>query len=79
MVHCPSSPGSWPRLMRAETAAAYVGEKSVEAFRRAVGTLYPAPVKIAGKGDRWLKDAMDEAIDRLTGKLPRIIDAVDVL
>ena len=27
----------WPRQMRAETAARYVDEKSVEAFRRATG------------------------------------------
>ena len=25
---------------------------------RAVGTLYPAPDKVPGKGDRWLKDAL---------------------
>jgi hypothetical protein len=41
--------------MRAETAAAYVDERSVEAFRRAVGTLYPKPVIISGKGGRWLR------------------------
>jgi hypothetical protein len=32
MARRPSNPGSWPRLMRAETAAAYVDERSVEAF-----------------------------------------------
>jgi hypothetical protein len=79
MARRPANPGSWPRLMRAEHAAAYVGERSVDAFRRAIGTLYPAPVKIAGKGDRWLKDALDEAIDRLTGKMPSISNASDVL
>jgi len=37
MMHPTHNPsGSWPRLMRAETAARYVDEKSVEAFRRAV-------------------------------------------
>jgi hypothetical protein len=65
--------------MQPEYAAAYVGEKSVEAFRRAVGTLYPAPVKIAGKGDRWLKDALDEAIDRLISSPGAIRDIADVL
>ena len=58
----------WPRLMRAESAAAYVDEKSVEAFRRAVGTLYPRPIKVSGKGERWLKEALDEAIDRMSGR-----------
>jgi hypothetical protein len=51
-----NSPGSWPRLMRAATAAHYVDERSVEAFRRGVGTIYPTPIRVPGKGDRWLKD-----------------------
>lgn len=62
------NPGSWPRLMRAETAAAYVDERSVEAFRRAVPSLYPHPLTIKGKGERWLRDDLDAAIDRMTGK-----------
>jgi hypothetical protein len=56
--------GSWPRLMRAETAAAYLDEKSVEAFRRGVGTIYPRPIKVTGKGDRWLRDDLDAAIEK---------------
>jgi hypothetical protein len=71
--------GSWPRLMRAATAARYLDEKSVEAFRRGVGTLYPAPVKVPGKGERWLKDKLDEAIDRLSGSVGHLKDASDVL
>ena len=75
-----TSPGeAWPRLMRAEAAAAYVGEKSVEAFRRAIGTLYPAPIKIPRKGDRWLKEILDEAIDRLSGSTETIRDIADEL
>ena len=58
----------WPRLMRAEHAAAYVGEKSVDTFRRAIGTLYPPPIKVPGKGERWLKEKLDQAIDKLSGK-----------
>lgn len=77
------NPGSWPRLMRAETAAAYVDEKSVEAFRRAVPSLYPQPLTIKGKGERWLREDLDAAIDRMTGKTPMIasqpFDAVSVL
>ena len=71
--------GAWPRLMRAETAAAYLDEKSVEAFRRGVGTIYPEPIKVAGKGDRWLKDDLDRTIDRLTGPSATIRDIADVL
>jgi|KBSMisStaDraftv2_1062788.scaffolds.fasta_scaffold5387262_1 hypothetical protein len=58
----------WPRLMRVEQAAAYVGEKSVDTFRRAVGTHYPRPIKVPGKGERWLREKLDQAIDKLSGK-----------
>lgn len=53
--------------MDAEMAAIYVGEKSVDAFRRASGPgrLYSAPTQIKGKGKRWLKDALDEDLDRI--------------
>jgi len=65
--------------LRPEHAAAYVGEKSVESFRRAIPKLYPEPVRIPGKGDRWLRESLDEAIDRLTGLNAKIKDASDVL
>ena len=57
------NPGCWPRLMRAETAARYVDERSVRSFRRAVGTLYPLPIKVRGKGERWLRDDLDQALN----------------
>jgi hypothetical protein len=79
MSRPPHNPGSWPRLMRAETAAAYVDERSVEAFQRGVGTLYPEPIRVSGKGDRWLKEDLDEAIERLTGRASLIRDASAVL
>jgi len=69
----------WPRLMRAETAARYVDEVSVATFRRGVGTLYPPPVKMAGKGDRWVKEKLDEAIDQLSGSAEVIRDIADEL
>jgi hypothetical protein len=69
----PHNPGSWPRLMRAPTAAAYVDEASVESFLRGVGTLYPLPVKLPGKGDRWLKEDLDVAIESAT--LPTCYEA----
>jgi len=59
---------SWPRMMRVEHAADYVGEKSVDTFRRAIGTLYPQPIKVPGKGERWLKETLDQAIDKLSSK-----------
>jgi hypothetical protein len=67
----------WPRLMTAVTAAAYCDEASVGAFRRGVGKIWPRPRKIIGKGERWLREDLDEAIDRLT--MSNLKDAADVL
>ena len=67
----------WPRLMTARTAAAYCDERSPYSFRRAVGTLWPHPMRVPGKGERWLKEDLDSAIDRLTSRSVR--DAADVL
>jgi hypothetical protein len=57
----------WPRQMRAETAALYVDEVSVEAFRHAVGLLYPRARDVPGKGQRWLIEELDAALDRIHG------------
>jgi hypothetical protein len=72
-------PGAWPRLMRAPLASAYVGEQSVAAFRRSVGKLWPEPFRLPGKGDVWLKDDLDETIDRLTCRPSYVRDAADLL
>lgn len=68
----PARINAWPRQMRAATAAAYVDETSVEAFRRACGRgkLYPSPKNIEGKGERWLREDLDAALDRAHGKAP---------
>jgi len=65
--------------MRVTTAAAYVDERSVSAFRRGVGTLWPKPIRIAGKGERWLREDLDAAIDATTGRPQKVRDAADVL
>jgi hypothetical protein len=54
--------GSWPRRMRAEMAAAYCGEPSVEAFISRVGTEYPQPRVNDGRRRLWLRDDLDQAI-----------------
>jgi hypothetical protein len=54
--------------MRAETAASYVDEVSTSSFLRSVGTLYPEPRMIPTKGRRWLREDLDEALDRLHGR-----------
>jgi hypothetical protein len=65
--------------MRATTAAAYVDERSGDAFRRSIGRLWPEPLKLAGKGERWLKEDLDAAIDKMTGRPKFVRDAADVL
>jgi hypothetical protein len=65
--------------MRVVTAAADVDERSVDAFRRAVGTLWPLPIRVAGKGERWLKEDLDAAIDRASQRPSNVHDAADVL
>lgn len=62
------NPGSWPRLMRAETAAAYVDEVSVEAFLRRAGTVYPAGRRISGRGRVWAREDLDHAIRGIKGE-----------
>lgn len=80
MTRTPHIPGeTWPRFMRATTAAAYLDEKSVEAFRRRVGTIYPRPVNISGRGELWLREDLDKSIDRLSARIDRIADASEVL
>jgi len=64
-------PEAWPRLMQAPTAAAYVDESSVDSFRRSVGSLWPRAIHVPGKGERWTREDLDEAIDRATGKTAR--------
>jgi len=65
--------------MQAATAAAYVDERSVDAFRRGVGKLWPEPLMICGKGERWLKEDLDAAIDRAAERPDLVRDASDVL
>jgi hypothetical protein len=74
----PQVPDAWPRLMPAAVAAAYCGERSVAMFRRSVGKLWPRPKRIPRKGERWLREDLDQAIDRLTQK-DGVKDLADVL
>jgi hypothetical protein len=54
--------GSWPRRMRAEIAAGYCGEPTVEAFLKRVGSEYPQPRIKEGRRRLWLRDDLDRAI-----------------
>lgn len=59
--------GAWPYQMSAELAAGYVGEPSVEAFRKKCGTNRPYPQgrQVPGGGIRWRRTDLEAAIDRL--------------
>ena len=52
-------------------------EASVDAFRRGIGKIWPRPRKIMGKGERWLREDLDQSIDVLT--MRGVKDAADVL
>ena len=71
--------GCWPRLMRAETAAAYCDEVSVAAFRRKVGSLYPPPVTRKGSRQRWDRLELDAVGASHLSEAQIIIDAASVL
>ena len=55
-------PGSWPRRMGAELAAAYCGEPTVDAFMKRIGKEYPQPRVNDGRRRLWLRDDLDGAI-----------------
>ena len=66
--------------MRAETAAAYVDEVSAERFLARVGSVYPRPLTIEGRGQVWSRDALDAAIDGLESRSGVVVrDIADVL
>jgi hypothetical protein len=74
------NPGQWPRFMRAETAAAYVDEVSVEAFLRKVPSVYPPPMtKRRGMRRKWDKLELDRATGRGEPTEGTYLDAASVL
>jgi hypothetical protein len=59
--------GSWPLEMRAETAAAYCDEPSVEAFLKKVPHLYSEPARSKGSLPKWHRAKLDRDIARRHG------------
>lgn len=83
MAQRPQIPqGSWPRQLTAAYAAGYCGEPSVEAFLSRVGTEYPEPTAGRGRAGLWLRDAIDEALERkhrratTTRPIPSVADLI---
>jgi hypothetical protein len=58
--------------MGADLAAAYCGEKTVDAFLKRVGDEYPKPRVTEGRRRLWLRDDLDSAI--LPPELARVAD-----
>jgi hypothetical protein len=75
--------GSWPQEMRAETAAAYCDEPSVDAFLGKVALgLYPAARREPGCLPKWHKGKIDFAIARrhgLVSEMPKLVESVEDL
>jgi hypothetical protein len=63
--------------MRAELAAGYCGEPTVEAFLKRVGNEYPQPRITQGRRRLWLRDDLDQAI--LPSDLQRVRDVAEDL
>ncbi len=60
--------GAWPLEMRAETAAAYCDEPSVDAFLAKVDRgIYPQPVRQKGCLPKWYRWKLDRDIARRHG------------
>lgn len=71
--------GSWPLEMRAETAAAYCDEPSVEAFLAKVGRgLYPPAARFKGALPKWHRSKLEAVIARRHGLLVAVDEIEDV-
>jgi hypothetical protein len=76
--------GSWPLEMRAETAAAYCDEPSVEAFLATVQrAIYSAPIREKGCLPKWHRWKLDRDIAHRHGlRLDNVVtseDATDLI
>jgi hypothetical protein len=60
--------GAWPLEMRAETAAAYCDEPSVESFLAKVAKgIYPPPTRCKGSLPKWHRLKLDAVIAKRHG------------
>ena len=69
----------WPAEMRADLAAAYVDEPSVEAFYHKVGCVYPLPVHGKGVARKWSKATLDKAIAERHGDEQKFEDISELI
>jgi hypothetical protein len=59
--------GAWPLEMRAETAAAFCDEPSVEAFLKKVPSVYSEPNRTKGSLPKWHRSKLERDIARRHG------------
>lgn len=65
----PDSRYGWSRMLKRSSAAAYL-DMSEKAFEREVANgRLPQPVMLGGS-NHWCRNAMDKALDRITGADP---------
>ena len=57
---------TWPALMLRKTASAYLDMSEASFVREVEEGRMPAAIKVGGR-PHWRRDAIDKAIDRLTG------------
>ena len=70
--------GAWPLEMRAETAAAYCDEPSVEAFLAKVAKdFYPPPTRCKGSLPKWHRLKLDAAIAKRHGLLAQHVGEIE--
>lgn len=68
LLPSPARLPDWPRALRAEWAAAYVG-LSVTSFRQKVVPDLP-PIRLTEKRVAWLREDLDAWLDRKAGRTP---------
>jgi hypothetical protein len=70
--------GSWPLEMRAERAAAYCDEPSVDAFLAKVAKgLYPPAARCKGTLPKWHRSKLDAAISQRHGLMIAVDEIED--
>lgn len=69
-------PDAWPRLMRADVAAAYLGESVSTFLERVKSGLYPKPVDEPDRRrmTRWDRQAIDRYVDSKTDRGGGFVD-----
>lgn len=79
MARSPTYPlEAWPQEMRAERAAAYCDEPSVEAFMKKVAAgIYSQPARAAGCLPKWHRRKLDSDIARRHGLRVDPVDLVE--